>query len=143
MISSTAITRSDEKKRSATIPTKNGDIIAAIPMLPYARPACPPLNLSVSMKYVPAVTYQAPYTKYSRNIITDSLARVAVINESDPQGDVGGVGISRSSRGINVRNYHRIRQSDALAERCSPVPASNERSNPPSHHVVHLMSAAT
>jgi hypothetical protein len=77
-----AITRSDEKNLSAIIPMKNGDIIAAIPMLPYARPTRDPLNLRFSVRYVPAVTYHAPYTKYSRNIITESLARVAVMKGS-------------------------------------------------------------
>jgi hypothetical protein len=32
--------------------------------------------LSVFRRYVPIVTYQAPQTKYWRNIITESLRRV-------------------------------------------------------------------
>jgi hypothetical protein len=39
---SAARIRSVEKKRSATMPTKNGDTIAAIAIEPYASPICSP-----------------------------------------------------------------------------------------------------
>ena len=64
------------KNRSATSPTKNGETIAAIAVVLYARPLCCPENWSVFSRYVPMVTYQAPQTKYWRNIITESFKRV-------------------------------------------------------------------
>src|ERR671912_728217 len=70
--------RSVAKNRSATSPTKNGDTIAASAVVLYARPLSWPENWSVLSRYVPMVTYQAPQTKYWRNIITDSFNRVAV-----------------------------------------------------------------
>src|SRR5688572_26312667 len=63
------------KKRSAIIPTKKGDTIAAIAVVPYARPTCVPSNLRVVPRYVPIVTYQEPQTKYWRNIIIESRMR--------------------------------------------------------------------
>src|SRR5712671_3471627 len=67
--------RSVAKNRSATMPTKNGEIIAASAVVPYARPICWPEKCSVSPSQVPMVTYHAPHTKYSRNIMADSFAR--------------------------------------------------------------------
>ena len=64
------------KNRSATMPTKNGDTIAASAVVLYARPLCCPENFSVCSRYVPIVTYHAPQTKYSRNIIAESLIRI-------------------------------------------------------------------
>ena len=61
--------------RSATMPTKNGEIIAASAVVPAARPICSPEKCSVSPSHVPIVTYQAPHTKYCRNIIADSFTR--------------------------------------------------------------------
>ena len=58
------------------MPTKNGDTIAARAVVLYARPLCCPENCRVFSRYVPIVTYQAPQTKYWRNIITDSFRRV-------------------------------------------------------------------
>ena len=59
------------------MPTKNGEIIAAIAVVPYASPICSPEKCSVCRSYVPIVTYQAPQTKYCRNIIADSFTRTA------------------------------------------------------------------
>ena len=73
---STARMRSVEKKRSATMPTKNGEIIAASAVVLYARPTCSPENFSVSPSHVPAVTYHEPHTKYCRNIMIESFKRV-------------------------------------------------------------------
>ena len=64
------------KKRSATMPTKNGEIIAASAVVPNARPICSPENFSVSPSHVPIVTYHAPHTKYCRNIMIESFRRV-------------------------------------------------------------------
>src|SRR5213595_915141 len=67
--------RSVAMNRSATMPTKNGEIIAASAVVPYARPVCSPEKCNVSPSQVPIVTYHAPQTKYCRNIIADSLTR--------------------------------------------------------------------
>src|SRR4249920_3186807 len=67
--------RSVAMKRSATMPTKNGEIIAASAVVPAARPICSPEKCSVSPSHVPIVTYHAPQTKYCRNIIADSFTR--------------------------------------------------------------------
>src|SRR3954469_13015758 len=65
--------RSVARKRSATMPTKNGEIIAASAVVPAARPICSPEKCSVSPSHVPIVTYQPPQTKYWRNISADSF----------------------------------------------------------------------
>src|SRR5918993_2775023 len=89
------------KKRSATIPIKNGEIIVAIAKALYAAPICTPEDFKNSDMYVLIVTYQDPHIKYSKSIITESLVKVAgfilsLINERNIQG---------SSYG---RNYCRI-----------------------------------
>ena len=56
--------RSVAKKRSATMPTKNGEMIAASAVVPEARPICSPEKPSVCPSHVPSVTDQAPQTKY-------------------------------------------------------------------------------
>jgi len=38
---------SEAKKRSAIIPTKNGEMSAAMAVAPYAYPICVPVNFSV------------------------------------------------------------------------------------------------
>src|SRR5438874_10148192 len=68
--------RSVAMNRSATMPTKNGEMIAATAVVPAARPICSPENFSVSPSHVPIVTYHAPHTKYCRNIIADSFRRM-------------------------------------------------------------------
>src|SRR5262249_40708032 len=65
--------------RSATMPTKNGEMIAATAVVPAARPICSPEKCSVEPSHVPMVTYHAPQTKYCRNISVDSLDRVAAV----------------------------------------------------------------
>src|SRR5215813_5975658 len=72
---SAARMRSVDMKRSATIPTKNGEIIAASAVVPDARPICSPEKPNVWPSHVPIVTDQAPHTKYWRNISEDSLIR--------------------------------------------------------------------
>src|SRR5690554_1125050 len=62
------------------MPTKNGEIIAAIAVLPYASPICPPSNRSPWPRYVPIVTNHAPQTKYWRNIMADSLTRMEAVD---------------------------------------------------------------
>src|SRR5262249_24097497 len=75
---STARILSVAKNRSATMPTKNGEIMAATAVVPAASPICSPVKCSVWPSHVPIVTYQAPPTKYCRNIIVDSFNRVPV-----------------------------------------------------------------
>src|SRR5471030_1230656 len=72
---SAARIRSVAMKRSAIMPTKNGEIIAASAVVPAASPICSPEKCSVEPSHVPIVTYHAPHTKYCRNIIADSLTR--------------------------------------------------------------------
>src|ERR1051325_3246086 len=72
---STASRRSVAKKRSAIMPTKKGEIIAANAVVPYAKPTSSPEKWSVAESQVPIVTDQAPQTKYWRNIIAESLSR--------------------------------------------------------------------
>src|SRR3954471_9175129 len=72
--------RSVARNRSATMPMKNGEIIAARAVVPAASPICSPEKCSVCPSQVPMVTYHAPHTKYWRNIRTDSLTRVDVVN---------------------------------------------------------------
>src|SRR5690606_32741909 len=62
------------------MPTKNGEIIAAIAVLPYASPICPPSNRNPWPRYVPIVTNHAPQTKYWRNIMADSLTRMEAVD---------------------------------------------------------------
>ena len=57
------------------MPTKKGEIIAAMAVVPKARPICSPLNPSVCPSHVPVVTDQAPQTKYWRNISVESFSR--------------------------------------------------------------------
>src|SRR5436309_2564730 len=77
--------RSVARNRSATMPTKNGDIIAPTAVLPAASPICSPEKCSVSPSQVPIVTYHAPQTKYWRNISDESFSRtVEVINPRIP-----------------------------------------------------------
>src|SRR6478609_2470163 len=71
-------------KRSATMPTKNGEIIAASAVVPAARPICSPEKCSVAPSHVPIVTYHAPHTKYCRNIIADSFRRVDEFTSAPP-----------------------------------------------------------
>ena len=61
---SAARMRSVAKKRSATIPMKNGEIIAASAVVPTASPICSPEKWSVWFSQVPIVTYHDPQTKY-------------------------------------------------------------------------------
>src|SRR5262245_9122361 len=75
---SAARMRSVAMKRSATIPTKNGEIIAASAVVPAASPICSPEKCRVCPSHVPIVTYHAPQTKYCRNIIADSFKRTCV-----------------------------------------------------------------
>src|SRR5262245_19885130 len=70
--------RSVAKNRSATMPTKNGEIIAATAVVPAARPICAPEKRNVEPSHVPIVTYQAPQMKYCRNIMVESFIRVLV-----------------------------------------------------------------
>jgi hypothetical protein len=72
---SAARMRSVAMNRSATMPTKNGEIIAASAVVPAASPICSPLKWSVPPSHVPIVTYHAPQTKYWRNIIVESFRR--------------------------------------------------------------------
>src|SRR4029453_15595374 len=72
---SAARIRSVARNRSAIIPTKNGEIIAASAVVPAARPICSPEKPSVWPSHVPIVTDQAPHTKYCRNISRDNLIR--------------------------------------------------------------------
>ncbi len=76
---STASARSVARKRSAIIPTKNGEIIAASAVAPYARPIWVPENLRVWPRYVPMVTNQAPQTKYCKNIMAESFTRTLLM----------------------------------------------------------------
>ena len=59
------------------MPTKNGEMIAASAVVPYVRPICSPENPNAPSQ-VPIVTYHAPQTKNSRNIIADSFSRTVV-----------------------------------------------------------------
>ena len=86
------------KKRSATMPTKNGDTIAASAVVPYAAPLSVPEKLSVFSRYVPIVTYHAPQMKNSRNIITESLSRMVCVIGSRSQ--------AHSRAGLQPRRRH-------------------------------------
>src|SRR4029077_2508227 len=79
---SAARMRSVAMNRSATMPTKNGEIIAANAVVPAARPICSPEKWRVCPSHVPIVTYHAPHTKYCRNIIADSLTRTLGVMRS-------------------------------------------------------------
>src|SRR5262245_30219624 len=92
-----ASSRSVAKNRSATIPTKNGEIIAATAVVPKARPICSPEKRSVSPSHVPIVTDHAPQTKYCRNIMEDSLSRTVEVIAIDP---------------LNVANLERLVQDE-------------------------------
>src|SRR4051794_24769738 len=83
-------------KRSATMPTKNGEMIAATAVVPAASPICSPEKCSVAPSHVPIVTYHAPHTKYCRNIKVDSLARVEAVMRTPVGGSAFGVRRSRS-----------------------------------------------
>ena len=69
--------RSVAKNRSATMPTKNGETIAANAVVPYANPICSPEKCKVSASHVPMVTDHAPQTKYWRNIMAESFSRMS------------------------------------------------------------------
>src|SRR3979409_2313052 len=73
--------------RTATMPTKNGEIIAASAVVPAARPICSPEKCSVCPSHVPIVTYHAPQTKYCRNIIADSFTRTLEVILCPPRLD--------------------------------------------------------
>ena len=59
---STAITFSVAKRRSATSPTKNGEISDARAVVPNMAPVWVPEKCSVLVRYVLMVTYHAPQT---------------------------------------------------------------------------------
>src|SRR5262249_18856119 len=73
---SVARIRSVAKNRSAIMPTKNGETIAATAVVPYASPICSPEKCNVGASHDPMVTDQAPHTKYCRNIMIESSDRV-------------------------------------------------------------------
>src|SRR5215207_7190300 len=75
-LDSTASKRCVAKNRSAIMPTKNGDMMAAIAGAAYTHPISVPENLSVCPMSVPMVTSQDPYTKYWMNISTDNRVRI-------------------------------------------------------------------
>ena len=79
MMCRNASTRSVAKKRSATMPTKNGETIAASAVVPDATPTCCPENFRVSPRNVPNVTYHTPQMKNWRNIRADSFTRVTAV----------------------------------------------------------------
>src|SRR5215212_5164466 len=72
----TASTRCVAKKRSAIMPTKNGEMMAAMAGAAYTHPTWVPENLSVWPISVPMVTSHEPYTKYWMNISTDKRVRM-------------------------------------------------------------------
>ena len=76
---SAARIRSVAITRSATIPTKNGEIIAASAVVPNASPIWSSEKCSVWPSHVPMVTYHAPQTKYWRNIRAESFTRVVAV----------------------------------------------------------------
>src|SRR6185312_13977569 len=110
---SSARMRSVAKNRSATMPTKNGEIIAAMAVAPYASPTCVPSNLSDVPRYVPMVTNHAPQTKYSRNIIVESLARTAVMSGLQRM-DGAREDTARTGR-IKVRRLYRMLGLERMA----------------------------
>src|SRR5262249_36852493 len=61
------------------MPTKNGEIIAASAVVPYASPTCSTEKRSVEESHGPIVTDHAPHTKYCKNIMVESLRRVVRI----------------------------------------------------------------
>src|SRR6185436_19296447 len=63
------MTRSVAKNRSATRPTKKGDISEATETVENTRPACVPVKCSVCVRYVVMVTYHAPQMTYWMNIM--------------------------------------------------------------------------
>ena len=73
---SAAMSFSLENSRSATMPMKKGDTIAAIAIAAYEAATSLPLKCSVVPTYVPIVTNHTPQTKNWRNIITESLVLI-------------------------------------------------------------------
>ena len=63
------------KKRSATIPTKNGETMQASGPTAYVQPRSPPVK-PILTRYRGAPTYQAPQTKNCKNIIAPRRAEV-------------------------------------------------------------------
>ena len=101
------------------MPTKNGEIIAASAVVPAARPICSPEKCSVWPSHVPIVTYQAPQTKYCRNIIADSFTRTLEVMEARYVHHAwtgGSVRITRDSRSTAARSPS---STDASASSCS------------------------
>src|SRR5436190_4403641 len=80
-IISTASTFSDAKNRSATMPKKNGEMIAAIGQSMYASPIL--LAMPASVMNVLMVTYHAPQTKNSRNIMAERSVAMAAFPPLD------------------------------------------------------------
>src|SRR5215467_1109296 len=102
--------RSVAKNRSAIIPTKNGETIAATAVVPYASPICSPEKCNVWASHVPMVTDQAPHTKYCRNIIVESRRRVFSVI-SPPRRVPGAF---RHSRYVRIQTRRRKIDSTAL-----------------------------
>src|SRR5882672_8086461 len=99
--------RSVAMNRSATMPTKNGEIIAASAVVPAASPICSPEKCSVPPSHVPIVTYHAPHTKYCRNIIVDSFARVlGVIAASGFRVQGSGFSVQGSGFGVQGSRFY-------------------------------------
>src|SRR4051812_20070678 len=128
MTCSAARMRSVAMNRSATMPTKNGEIIAASAVVPAASPICSPEKCSVAPSHVPMVTYHAPQTKYWRNIIADSLIRVAEFNRNLA------LGPPRRNRLLrqNDARQHIHRRLQPFVPRCKSVFVLD------AHHVVVL-----
>ena len=115
------------------MPTKNGDTIAASAVVLYARPLCCPENFSVCSRYVPIVTYHAPQTKYSRNIITDSLIRIVEFILGVPR-----VSVRCALRTVRSMPTRRSRPPVALWR---PFANQRGRASPPIHELPPLLRA--
>src|SRR5579872_1469259 len=99
--------RSVAMNRSAIMPTKNGEIIAASAVVPAASPICSPEKCSVDPSHVPIVTYHAPQTKYCRNMSADSLTRVDSDIISDARTQHAAPSTQHSAPGSRPPRVHR------------------------------------
>src|ERR1700676_1048385 len=81
--------------RSAMRPTKNGETIAPMAILPAPHPICRPEKCSAA-NHVQRVTYQEPQMKYWRSIIRPKRDFIAVIMLVDPFGVAARHGVDQA-----------------------------------------------
>src|SRR6185369_10292212 len=112
------MTRSVEKNRSATRPTKNGETMAATETVPKTAPASVPLKCRVWVRYVLSVTYHEPQMAYCKNIIAPR--RVLMAPDIQADSDIRASDIGHRTSVIDHRSSAIGHRPSAIGHRPRP-----------------------